>query len=75
MENELELLANTPSKKNFGLISPHLVCIRVRECYGGVITEFVCNEMLKGRRESHTRCQGDAIVEVPELENSSALAI
>ena len=45
----------------------HLVCIRVRKGEWNVITEIVRNEMLEGRRESHTWCQGDSVVEIPEL--------
>jgi hypothetical protein len=40
---------------------------RVGKGNWGVITERVCNEILEGRRKSYTRCQRDAIVEVPEL--------
>ena len=51
-------------------VSSHLICIRVREGDWNVITEIVRNEMLKGRREGHTWCQGDSFVEIPELAES-----
>ena len=52
------------------LMIPHLVRIRVGKVDWNVITEIVRNEMLEGRRESHTWCQGDSMVEIPELEES-----
>ena len=33
----------------------------------GVTTECARNEMFEGRRETHTACQRDATVKVPEL--------
>ena len=46
-------------------MSSYLVCIRVGKGDWNVITEAVRNEMLEGGRESHTRCQGDSVVEIP----------
>ena len=49
-------------------MSSHLVCIRIGKGDWNIITELVRNEMLERRRESHTGCQGDSVVEIPELE-------
>ena len=40
---------------------------RVGKGSWGVITECVRNEMLESRRETYTGCQGNAVVEIPEL--------